>query len=203
MAKLAAFLTHCLPLNREFIEAARYPVLVGLDDDDSNVAVLHKVCTAFCFQENFQRGLLMHSDRQTNQFSVQQNIVMIFCHSLRDTKQVSYLRDSQTRIVLEQQFQKSDGVRTQLALWARASKLLIKVWYLLLKVRILRFQRRNLLRKQSDLLLKKIDYVFAQTGGGRDSGDFLRRIDRTHTNSASKQTAVEISNALSQKSPQI
>jgi len=203
MDKLAAFLTHCLPLNREFGEAARYSALVGFDHDDSNMAVLHKVCTAFCFQGNYQRAALRRSDRQTNQFSVQQNIVMIFCHSLRDTKQVSYLRDSQTRIVLEQQFQKSDGVRMQLALWARASKLLIKVCYLLLKVRILRFQRRNLLRKQSDLLLKKIDYVFAQTGGGRDSGDFLRRIDRAHTNSESKQTAVEISNALSQKSPQI
>jgi len=56
----------------------------------------------------------------------------------------------------------------------------------LLKVRILRFQRRNLLRKQSDLLLKKFDYVFAKAGGGRDSGDFFRRIDRAHTNSESK-----------------
>ena len=84
-----------------------------------------------------------------------------------------------------------------------AGKLLIKVCYLLLKVRILRFQRRNLLRKQSDLLLKKFDYVFAKAGGGRDSGDFLRRLHRAHTNNESKQTAVEISNALSQKSPQI
>jgi len=68
MDKLAAFLTHWLPLNREFGEAARYSALVGFDHDDSNMAVLHKVCTAFCFQENFQRGLLRHSDRQTNQF---------------------------------------------------------------------------------------------------------------------------------------
>ena len=67
-----------------------------------------------------------------------------------------------------------------------AGKLLIKVCYLLLKVRILRFQRRNLLRKQSDLLLKKFDYVFAKAGGGRDSGDFFRRIDRANTNSESK-----------------
>src|SRR6266567_395889 len=139
----------------------------------------------------------------TNHFSVQQNIVMIFCHSLRDAKRASYLRDGQTLIVLKQQFQESNGVWMQLAPWARAGKLLIKVCYLLLKIRILRFQRRNLLRKQSDLLLKKFDYVFAKAGGGRDSGDFLRRLHRAHTNSESKQTAVEISNALSQKSPQI
>src|SRR5438876_12089108 len=106
---------------------------------------------------------------------------MIFCHSLRDAKRASYLRDSQTLIVLKQQFQESNGVWMQLALWARAGKLLIKVCYLLLKVRLLRFQRRNLLGKQSDLLLKKFDYVFAKAGGGRDSGDFLRRIDRAHT----------------------
>src|SRR5207248_4757773 len=145
---------------------------------------------------------LRHSDRQTNHFSFQQNIVMIFCHSLRDAKRASYLRDSQTLIVLKQQFQESNGVWMQLALCARASKLLIKVCYLLLKLCILRFQRRNLLRKQSDLLLKKFDYVFAKAGGGRDSGDFLRRINRAHTNRESKQAAVEISNALSQKSPQ-
>jgi hypothetical protein len=52
MDKLAAFLTHCLPLNREFGEAARYSVLVRFDHDDSNVAVLDEVRTAFCFQEN-------------------------------------------------------------------------------------------------------------------------------------------------------
>src|SRR5437763_14158574 len=127
---------------------------------------------------------------------------MIFCHSLRDAKRASYLRDGQTLIVLKQQFQESNGVRMQLALWARAGKLLIKVCSLLLKVRILRFQRRNLLRKQSDLLLKKFDYVFAKAGGGRDSGDLFRRIDRAHTNSVSEKTEVEINNALSQKSPQ-
>jgi len=49
MDKLPAFLTHCLPLNKEFDEAGRFSVLVGFDHDDSNVAVLHKVCTAFCF----------------------------------------------------------------------------------------------------------------------------------------------------------
>src|SRR6266852_7946496 len=127
---------------------------------------------------------------------------MIFCHSLRDAKRASYLRDSQAPVVLKQQFQESDGVWMQLALWAHAGKLLLKVCYLLFKVRILRFHRRNLLRTQRDILIKKIDYVFAKSGCGRDSGDFLRGIDGAHTNSESSQTEVEIRNRVLQKPPQ-
>src|SRR5437763_13707631 len=100
---------------------------------------------------------------------------MIFCHSLRDAKRASYLRDGQTLIVLKQQFQESNGVWMQLALWTRAGKVLIKVCHLLLKLRILRFESRNLLRKQSELLIKKLDYVLAKASGGSDSGDFCRR----------------------------
>src|SRR5437899_5173862 len=72
--------------------------------------------------------------------------------------------------------------------WTKAINLSLKVCYLLFKVRVLRFQRSNLLRKQRNLLLQKINYVLTKGGGCGQSSDFFRSIERTH-NQEIDQTA--------------
>jgi hypothetical protein len=83
--------------------------------------------------------------------------------------------------------------------WAKAVKLLFKIVYFLFKVRVLRFQRRNLLRKQCDLFLEKIGYVLTETGSAGNSANFLSGVEGAHSNREVNQIARGSSNLIKAK----
>src|SRR6266498_3344272 len=79
-------------------------------------------------------------------------------------------------------------------LWLRALKLLLKVCYLFLEVRRLRFrylkltsENRNLVSKYSDLLLLKINYIFFDSGISERIYDVARDLLPVHTETVNQE----------------
>jgi len=56
-----------------------------------------------------------------------------------------------------------------------------KIVILISKRRVLLFERRNLLRKQRELRLKRINYIFCMAAGSDDANNIFDRITSTHT----------------------
>ncbi|PYJ69354.1 MAG: hypothetical protein DME75_11240 [Verrucomicrobia bacterium] len=113
---------------------------------------------------------------------------MIFGHSSAHTNSWGHLLYGKFS-TFKQKFQKPDSTFFEsVLLWTQAIELLLKVSYLLFKVRVLRLQRRNLVRKQRDLLFQKINYVFAQSGSSRDANGILGNVLWTHGNQEVDQT---------------
>src|ERR1700730_3328521 len=118
---------------------------------------------------------------------------MIFCNAKRNGERVCNLAKTE-RPLFKERLEEPDGIWLQIVLWAKAINLLIKIVNLLFKVQVLRFRQRQvlrkrsyLLRKQRDLLLQKVNYVFAQSVRVGNADNLLNDFSGVHGGNTFKQ----------------
>jgi hypothetical protein len=155
-------------------------------------SVLHRIGPALNRNLMFCRGVRSVSDNDSalskNETSISERIKMSFCNTGMEIEMFCNLICRHVLICLKEEKQYLFAFFVEpIFLKARILKLIFKIYYLQLQNLILRnrlrqafFEKEVLFRKQTELLLKKVNHVLGKSGSRGDADEVLCKVSGAH-----------------------